>query len=392
MCLCRKPGLDFAPSLLKRNVEFLNVTVEEVPQLVQKLCQALGVPAPADFAAEREPAAKKAKTGADLELENGVHAFCRAWEAGVADRARRELDKSRPDRVLAFIKDTAYMSERVTVGKGDSLLRVVTSIDVVRALLNKPAPSPEVGAQIASLELSVLKSIFALKGENLCLVDITNGVVETLPAGPWNEHHRYHLPEDADANWTVVLRGQVELCEDCSLSVHCMPQQFLVLFIDHVLRQCEGRTFMSYPDQSAVPPASVGWTANLGGETVNAAPADAFVDAHDQVLRPPLESTLDVGGLEPTDFQASVIRELSQGCALQLYDIAQEQASRYNSWLATRGASASKITSPRVFWKKADPGLPTPFCTLVRPPSCHACVLLLFGLVFPGSRSCTWRA
>jgi hypothetical protein len=71
MCSCRQPGLDFASSLLKSNVEFLNVSVEEVPELVQKLCEALRVPAPADFGAECEPAAKKAKTGVDLEPPPG---------------------------------------------------------------------------------------------------------------------------------------------------------------------------------------------------------------------------------------------------------------------------------------------------------------------------------
>ena len=337
LCLYRGPGLDFASSLLKRNAEFLNVKVEEVPNLVQNLCEALRAPPPA---ADGEPAAKKAKTAVDLELEAGVLAFCRAWQAAVEERARRELHESRPKRVLKFIENSNHKSERLPVDDGDSLHRVVTSVAEVRAALNEPCPTPEGDGQLAALEETVLRTTFVLKGQNLCLVDINKGDVEMLPAGPWNDDERYHLPYEPLATWTVVLRGLLEV-GNRYLSVHRVPQDYLVEFTDHVLGQCEGRMLRSHAI-SAVAPPSVDGSAGLRGAPVDA----AHVDARDPRVRSQPEISLNAGGLAPTDFVASTVRQLTRDCAHQLHAIAAQHSQRYTAWLSGRGESAPKITSP----------------------------------------------
>ena len=78
-----------------------------MPNLVLQLCIVLKVPPP-PVGTGLEPVSKKARTdGQDLGFERAVHVFCLAWQRGVEDRVRRELDMSRAARVWHFV-ESAY--------------------------------------------------------------------------------------------------------------------------------------------------------------------------------------------------------------------------------------------------------------------------------------------
>jgi hypothetical protein len=387
---------------LKNDAAFLNVHHDDVPELVGKLCVVLGVPIPAT-----EPVAKKAKTSdpVALELEKGVHAFCRAWQAAVWDRFRREQDLSRPARVLKFVEDSSHVYTPIRVDAWDSLSRIVTSSDDVRLMLNVPCLTKEGQARLTALDESHLVATFELKGLNLCVVNINTGAILMYPAR-WNTADPvHHLPLEPDAQWALVLRG---VYDDGALhlSMHCVPQSFVLDFCTHVTGTCEGAWFRSGEPPSpapvsngsggpAVTPADGAEPAPPLDPTPRATPAPVYVSS---------EKTDDMLG--STDFHAGAIRLLSHDCASQQQAMSALVAKRYRDYTATRKADiGTKTRSPGVLRLKDDARLPTPFCLLVRPPHppppplppsptpCHACVLLsLYALSFLGSCSCIWRA
>ena len=175
-----------------------------MPNLVQKLCQALQVPPP--FGPDVEPVSKRARTdGQDevFDFERAVHVFCDAWQPWVQDRVRREQDMSRSTRVLQFVRDSSYRSDPMSIMCGDFIALRVLAVPAVHAMLT---PTADRVAACAAINRVFLIELCKLMEKNFCFVMSHLGEVSLYPAAPWEPGASpYYLPEQPDAEWVVVL-------------------------------------------------------------------------------------------------------------------------------------------------------------------------------------------